>query len=349
MLPARESVPSLPQSPRRFPMSSQVASDNLDGFTVRAPVTRLQFPIRRIWQNYFNFEFNEASLGNGSNISVSSCFMRFLCHDDCQPLRRQPAIESPTCSGSWPSQPDKVLNRESILAGSRLKRGKDKQPAWISRPLQRQDSDCSTQLSTIGTSSDLHFPRKHLRRASSTSVISDASSQTKVGAVPALRSILSGTSSLSAKGSTLTAKRSVKFSEENAVYYNYARRYSHSCGHDHDNAVHCKLGYDCDGSCSCDSLHYDYDMFSFDEPEDIPSEKRWGIFSRFIAWLRRKRGKTVSTSEKGRPSISRPYPLGAPRCVAGCPRRGRDKRRAERRARNSRCSGRSGWNTLACG
>lgn len=163
---------------------------------------------------------------------------------------------------------------------------------------------------------------KHLRRTSVSSDASDSSSQTKVELPPPPRSILTHSASVSSGKSgksTLTAKRSVKFSDE-PVYYDYSYRYSQllcTCAHAPHHAPFCKLPYDCSGECMFDDYSfcgYDDDMFSFELPEEIPSERRWGLISRFIAWFRRRTGGRRYTidEEKRRPAISRPQPL-APR------------------------------------
>lgn len=156
------------------------------------------------------------------------------------------------------------------------------------------------------------------RRRRTSSIISDSSSQTRVESSlaasvsgPTLRSILSGASSVSSGKVTLAGKRSVKFSEE-PVYFDYSYRQSCDCEQEICHSPYCKIPYDCDGECLFDTGHYDYDMFSFEQPEGMPSIKKWGILSRLIAWIRRKRGKKICTdNEKGRVSISRPYALGA--------------------------------------
>lgn len=200
-----------------------------------------------------------------------------------------------------------------------------KRPAWISRPLNRKNSEASTVAP--GPMDEYVYTSQHRRRASISSVVSDSSSQTKVEPSPALRSILSHSPSVSSgkdSGSTLTAKRSVKFSDE-PVYYDYSYRFSHICESGPCHTVHCKLGEDCNGECLFDNYTFDYDvdMFSFEQPEDIPSEKRWGLFSRFIAWLRRRTGRRAYTIEEGkrRPVISRPAPL-TPRSTRHCTVRG---------------------------
>lgn len=170
---------------------------------------------------------------------------------------------------------------------------------------------------------------RHRRRASS--LLSDSSSQTKVEPPPALRSILSGAASMSSSaskgsgGGSLAGKRSVKFCDD-PVYYDYSYADYGYCPHPRaheqamlEHAAHCKLGEDCDGSCV--AFSYDYDMFSFEQPEAIPSERRWGLLSRIAAWLRRVRrraqGVAAADEEKGRgrPVISRPLPLGNPGAV----------------------------------
>ncbi|KLO20032.1 hypothetical protein SCHPADRAFT_26872 [Schizopora paradoxa] len=156
------------------------------------------------------------------------------------------------------------------------------------------------------------------RRRRSSSIISDSSSQTKVAeslgpsvSGPILRSILSGASSVSSGKVTLAGKRSVKFSEE-PVYYDYSYRQSCNCEQELRHSPYCKIPYDCDGECLFDCGYYDYDMFSFEQPDEIPSVKKWGVLSRIIAWIRRRRGKKVcADTEKGRVCISRPYALGS--------------------------------------
>lgn len=196
--------------------------------------------------------------------------------------------------------------------------------AWISRPLnKRAGVDDSASVATLPNSLGLDFsgsPTGHRRRPSS--VLSDTSDQTRVEHAPPLRSILSGASSISSKGSTLAAKRSVKFSEENTIH-DYA--YTNPCEHGDKHSYDFDYGYDCEGF---------YDLFSFEETASIPAEHRWGIFSRIVCWLRRARAKCTSdgaTLSNGGLSISRPLPLG-PSTVAALKNRKELERKRRRRS-----------------
>lgn len=261
-----------------------------------------------------------------------------LFHD-----HHQYSLACPNCSSPFVDIPADMLKMENddLPALPPSAKRWSKRPVWISRPLNRQESEpAMTHVAgsdTLGL--QLNGTNKDRRRAStSESIISDSSSQTKVDPAPILRSILSHAPSVSSgKDSTLTAKRSVKFSEE-PIYYDYSYRYSHAY-RDIRHAPDCKQPDDCYGDCLyegyCCTYDYDVDMFSFEQPEHIPSEKRWGIFSRFIAWLRRKSGRCVYTIEEGkrRPQISRPQPL-APRAANHAAQRQEEyKRRGPKRSR----------------
>ncbi|KAI5123746.1 hypothetical protein M0805_000338 [Coniferiporia weirii] len=235
---------------------------------------------------------------------------------------RRLSLTCPNCRSSILDIPEDILEIDEGRPQPQPPKRWGKRSNWISRPLNRKDSEASTLHGTPADSSfgfvDLdRSSSRHRRRASVSSEVSDSSSQTKVDHGPPPRSILQHSPSVSSgKASTLTAKRSVKFSDE-PVYYDYSYRSSHVCEHPPHHAPHCKLPYDCSGECLFDdssSYGYDVDMFSFEQPEDIPSERRWGIFSRFVAWLRRRTGRRTYTieEEKRRPMISRPQPL-APR------------------------------------
>ena len=158
---------------------------------------------------------------------------------------------------------------------------------------------------------------------------------------PPPRSILQHSPSVSSgksgKSSTLTAKRSVKFSDE-PVYYDYSYRYSQfcTCPHPPHHAPFCKLPYDCNGECLYEDYSfcgYEDDMFSFELPDEIPSERRWGVISRLIAWLRRRTGGRRYTieAEKRRPVISRPQPLMPRPCVVEAIRDKKQQRRVRKR------------------
>ena len=221
------------------------------------------------------------------------------------------SVSCQTCNMEWINVPTDIVEEDLVLSEpprtsrrwSRLTR-----QAWISRPLNRKVVDDSASVATIPNSLGLDFsgsPTRHRRRPSS--ILSDSSEQTRVEHAPPLRSILSGASSISSKGSTLAAKRSVKFSEENVVH-DYA--YSDPCEHGDKYSYEFDYGYDCEGF---------YDMFSFEETASIPAEHRWGIISRFICWLRRARARCrgeTATFANGGLSISRPLPLGPPTVAA---------------------------------
>lgn len=195
---------------------------------------------------------------------------------------------------------------------------------------------------------------------------SDASSQTKVEPEPTQppKSILAHSPSVSSKTSgktTLTAKRSVKFSDE-PVYYDYSYR-------DHlalKSGVHCACCCACEHfSTTCEQPYYkpsppayvydpeldleaatifgyDDDMFSFEEPASIPSAARWSLFSRFVAWLRRATGRRRYTidEEAWRPVISRPQPLAPRRTYVPYPVGvERERVRARRRVVTKRSAG----------
>lgn len=264
-------------------------------------------------------------------------------------------MNCPTCRAPWIDVPSEILEADEDTLPSPApqqahqtqthQRRWSKVPrptvTWLARPLTRKDSDSSR--STVGGSPGLGFDSaselavgvgatRHRRRASS--LLSDSSSQTKVEPPPALRSILSGAASMSSKNSSggsgsLAGKRSVKFCDD-PVYYDYSYAdyaaycpYPHAHAHAAESALahaaHCKLGEDCDGGCV--AFGYDYDMFSFEPPAAIPSERGWGVLSRMAAWLRRMRRRAAGAGEeekgrgRGRPVISRPLPLGNPGMV----------------------------------
>ena len=265
-------------------------------------------------------------------------------------------MSCPSCKIPWAEFPAHTLVSRSGEHGqvnNFTRRNLEKSAAWISRPIQRKDSSSSSKAIANSINIDYSRSPEHERRASS--IITDESSLTHVERAPTFRSILSGASSVnSSKISTLGGKRSVKFSEEPNVYYDdNTYRYSHPCGHDHDHVDHCKLGFDCDGSCTCDTnfRYVDYDMFSFELPDEIPSEKKWGILSRLIAWLRKLRGSRIhsgiSSRSAGcrRPAISRPYRLGAPEVALAL----RDKNRRLRSSESRSTLRKAHWDTLSCG
>lgn len=238
----------------------------------------------------------------------------------------QLSLSCPNCRASVLNIPEDILEveEETTAESSSKARRWSKRPTFISRPIKRKESDTSTILGSVAGSSfralDIDGPSaKHLRRTSvSSEAASDSSSQTKVDPPPPPRSILQHSPSVSSGKSgksTLTAKRSVKFSDE-PVYYDYSYRESHfcTCPHPPHHAPFCKLPYECNGECLYEDYRfsgYEDDMFSFELPEEIPSEQRWGIVSRFVAWFRRLAGRRRYTidEEKRRPVISRPQPL----------------------------------------
>ncbi|KAL5518716.1 hypothetical protein ACEPAH_399 [Sanghuangporus vaninii] len=245
--------------------------------------------------------------------------------------------------------PEDILEvEEETLPESSSSKAKrwSKRPNFISRPIKRKESDTSTLPGSVAGSTfrglDIDGPTpKHLRRASvSSEAASDSSSQTKVEPLAPPRSILQHSPSVSSGKSgksTLTAKRSVKFSDE-PVYYDYSYRDSHfcTCTHPPRHAPFCKLPYDCNGECLYEDYRfsgYEDDMFSFELPEEIPSERRWGAISRFVAWFRRIAGRRRYTidEEKRRPMISRPQPLTPRPCRVEVVREGRNQRRMRKR------------------
>ncbi|KAH8120473.1 hypothetical protein DFH11DRAFT_65595 [Phellopilus nigrolimitatus] len=250
-------------------------------------------------------------------------------------------VTCPNCRTSVLDIPEDILEIDESLSEPSQPKRWTKRSNWISRPINRKESETSTLPGTgVEGAFSVEFdgsPSRSRRRASMSSEHSDSSSQTKVEPTPPPRSILMHSPSVSsAKGSTLTAKRSVKFSDK-PEYYDYSYRCTHDCEHAPQHAQHCKLPYECSGECMFEDYNYGYDvdMFSFEQPEEIPSERRWGFFSRFIAWLRRRRGKRTYTieAEKRRPVISRPQPLAPRQCHVEVPRDRVTRRRLKTRKR----------------
>jgi len=243
----------------------------------------------------------------------------------------------PTCKAPWLEVPVGSIDHDNEeralppLPPQAKRRSIITRPPWISRPINRKDSEFSSY------SSPFSFDSSYTRRRRPSSVISDSSSQTRVETasssvpVPPLRSVLSGASSISSGKVTLAGKRSVKFSDE-PVYFDYSCRCSRADYPLDSHAPCCKLPYECAGECWYDAGCYDYDMFSFEQPEEIPSERKWGILSRFVAWLRRKTRGSSPHDENGRPSISRPLPL-SPHVRTASIKRDRDKGKKPKRQR----------------
>ncbi|EJD04221.1 uncharacterized protein FOMMEDRAFT_19475 [Fomitiporia mediterranea MF3/22] len=261
---------------------------------------------------------------------------------------RRLSLNCPNCRASVLNIPEDILEvEEGTFPEPPKVRRWAKRPTFISRPLNRKESDSSTipgpGSSIRGLDIDGATP-KHLRRSSvSSEAASDSSSQTKVEPPPPPRSILTHSPSVSSGKSgksTLTAKRSVKFCDE-PVYYDYSYRFSKfcTCAHPPHHAPFCKLPYDCNGECLYEDYSfcgYDDDMFSFELPEEIPSEARWGVFSRFIAWFRRFTGGRMYTidAEKRRPVISRPQPLTPRPCRVDVAREKKSQRKMRKRRPN---------------
>ena len=282
-----------------------------------------------------------------------------MIHPFSQPrsFTNQISLTCPSCRTSLLNIPEDILEIEedSHLEPPKSRRW-SRRPNWISRPINRKNSVTSSlpgskmPPSLHGMESDR--TSRHNRRASVSSDASDSSSQTKVETPPPPRSILQHSPSVSSNKSsrsgksTLATKRSVKFSEE-PVYYDYSYRFSTlaatatctcACKLPPEHSPFCKIPFDCAGECLLEDFQfyrYDDDMFSFEQPATIPSERRWGIFSRFIAWLRRRTGQRTYTieAEKRRPKISRPLPLTPRQLPVAATRviRERERRRRLRR------------------